>query len=85
MDLKFIRFLRRLVHFFKPSSNRFSHQDLGHSRYLPPYVTAGIKLIDWLLESAEVNARVYNTIFIMFKQSKFIHVEHVFRWNPFDY
>lgn len=62
MDIKFIRFLRRLVHFFKPSSNRFSHQDLGHSRHMPAYVTAGIKLIDWLLESAEVCRRVFETV-----------------------
>lgn len=55
MDVKYIRFLRRLVHFFKPSSNRFSHQDLGHSRHMPYNLTAGIKLIDWLLESAEVS------------------------------
>lgn len=54
MDQKFIRFMRRLVHFYKPGSNRFSHQDLGHSRYLPPYVTAGVRVIDWLVESAEV-------------------------------
>lgn len=56
MDIKYIRFLRRLVHFFKPSSNRFSHQDLGHTRHIPAYVMTGMKLIDWLLESAEMES-----------------------------
>lgn len=56
MDLPF---LRSLVNFFKPSSNRFSHQDVGHGRHMPAYVTAGIKLIDWLLESAEVSIILY--------------------------
>lgn len=54
LDIKFIRFLRRLMHFYKPSSNRFSHQDLGLNRYIPSYVTAGIKIIDWLLKNNEV-------------------------------
>lgn len=51
MDDTHCRFIRRLVHFFKPSSNRFSHQDLGHGRYTPTCVTAGLELIDWLLQS----------------------------------
>lgn len=51
MDDTHCRFIRRLVNFFKPSSNRFSHQDLGHGRYTPTFVTAGLELIDWLLQS----------------------------------
>lgn len=51
MDDNQIRFIRRLVHFYKPSSNRFSHQDLGHGRHIPSFVTAGIELIDWLIQS----------------------------------
>lgn len=48
------RFIRRLVHFYKPSSNRFSHQDLNHTRHIPSFVVAGIDLIDWLVKSSEV-------------------------------
>lgn len=54
LDIKFTRFLRRIMHFYKPSSNRFSHQDIGLNRHIPSYVTAGIKVIDWLLKNAEV-------------------------------
>lgn len=49
------RFIRRLVHFYKPSSNRFSHQDLIHIRHIPSFVIAGIDLIDWLVKSSEVS------------------------------
>lgn len=49
------RFIRRLVDYFKPSNNRFSHQDLvSTNRQLPAYVTAGLELIDTLLRSPEV-------------------------------
>lgn len=54
MDTRLVKLLRRLMHFFKPSSNRFSHQDVGLGRMLPAYVTTGINLIDWLLKNAEV-------------------------------
>ncbi|XP_055843320.1 rapamycin-insensitive companion of mTOR [Episyrphus balteatus] len=50
------RFLKRIVHYFKPSSNRFSHQDLAHGRTVPAYVTAGLDLIDWLLASNELES-----------------------------
>lgn len=46
-----ITLVARLVAFFKPSANRFSHQDLGHGRYTPTCVTAGLELIDWLIQS----------------------------------
>lgn len=46
-------FVRRLVNYFKPSSNRFSHQDLGHARHVPVFVTCGLELIDWLLRSPD--------------------------------
>lgn len=45
------RFIKRLVQYFKPSNNRFSHQDLGHGRHIPSSVLAGVELIDWLLQS----------------------------------
>lgn len=53
-DIKYTRFLRRLILFFKPSSNKFSHQDIGMGKTMPAYVSAGIKLIDWLLSKNEV-------------------------------
>uniref|UniRef100_A0A1B0D905 Rapamycin-insensitive companion of mTOR domain-containing protein n=1 Tax=Phlebotomus papatasi TaxID=29031 RepID=A0A1B0D905_PHLPP len=49
MDDNQCRFIRRLVHYFKPSNNRFSHQDLGHGRHVPGTVLAGVELVDWLL------------------------------------
>jgi rapamycin-insensitive companion of mTOR len=54
MDDNQCKFIHKLVHYFKPSSNRFSHQDLGHGRHVPSFVTAGLILIDWLLQSQEV-------------------------------
>lgn len=49
------RFIRRIIDYFKPSNNRFSHQDLTrYNRQLPPYVTAGLELLDWLQQSQEV-------------------------------
>lgn len=51
MDDNHLKFIKRLVHYFKPSSNRFSHQELGHGRHIPSSVIAGVELIDWLLQS----------------------------------
>ena len=48
------KFIKRLVEYFKPKSNRFSHQDLLHGRSVPAFVMAGLDLIDWLLASTEV-------------------------------
>lgn len=55
LDENHCRFIRRLIHYYKPSSNRFSHQDLGHGRLIPPVVMAGIELIDWLSKTADVS------------------------------
>lgn len=49
------KFLKRLVDFYKPSNNRFSHQDLMPGYSMPSYVSAGLDLIDVLLDSSEVN------------------------------
>ncbi|XP_058127158.1 rapamycin-insensitive companion of mTOR [Anopheles ziemanni] len=57
LDEQNSRFVRRIVDYFKPSNNRFSHQDLSHlysSRQLPAYVTAGLELIDAMLQSSEL-------------------------------
>ncbi|XP_034102932.1 rapamycin-insensitive companion of mTOR [Drosophila albomicans] len=55
------KFLKRLVDFFKPSNNRFSHQDLVPGQPLPAYVNAGLDLIDVLLSSNELECMRYIT------------------------
>lgn len=55
LDDQNTRFIKRIIDYFKPSNNRFSHQDLtGNSRQLPAYVTAALELLDWLQQSQEV-------------------------------
>ncbi|XP_050075489.1 rapamycin-insensitive companion of mTOR [Anopheles maculipalpis] len=57
LDEQNIRFVRRIVDYFKPSNNRFSHQDFAHlnsNRQVPAYVTAGLELIDAMLQSPEL-------------------------------
>lgn len=48
-------FLKSLLDYYKPSKNRFSHQDLGTpGRTMPAFVTAGLDFIDWLLANPMV-------------------------------
>ncbi|KAK3927944.1 Rapamycin-insensitive companion of mTOR [Frankliniella fusca] len=48
-------FVKRLVHFYKPSSNRFSQVELGGNRKQKnTYTLAGIELFDALLQAEEV-------------------------------
>ncbi|XP_053949989.1 rapamycin-insensitive companion of mTOR isoform X1 [Anastrepha ludens] len=44
-------FLKTLLDYYKPSKNRFSHEDLAHGRAIPAFVVAGLDFIDWLLAS----------------------------------
>ncbi|XP_046984569.1 rapamycin-insensitive companion of mTOR isoform X2 [Schistocerca americana] len=46
-------FMRRLVNYFKPSSNRFSRVEVGNRRQTHIYTLAGCELIDCLLEAEE--------------------------------
>nr|CAD7403074.1 unnamed protein product [Timema cristinae] len=46
-------FLKRLVHYFKPSSNRFSRVELGNKKQTQMYTLAGCELLDCLLEIDE--------------------------------
>lgn len=55
LDDSKIRFLKRLVTFYKPTSFKFSHQDLPIGKGVPSVVTAGLDLIDWLLASKDVS------------------------------
>lgn len=65
LDDQNTRFIRRIIEYFKPSNNRFSHQDLtGNSRQLPSYVTAALELIDWLQQSQELECiRILTDLF----------------------
>ena len=49
-------FLKRLVNYFKPSSNRFSRFELGNKKQTQMYTLAGLELIDCLLEVEEVSS-----------------------------
>ena len=53
LDENQLKFIKTLAQYFKPSSNKFSHMELGLSRLLPPNVTVGIELIDYLLEQID--------------------------------
>jgi rapamycin-insensitive companion of mTOR len=53
LDENQLKFIKTLTLYFKPSSNKFSHMDLGLSRLLPPNVNVGIELIDYLLEQID--------------------------------
>lgn len=65
LDDQNTRFIKRIIEYFKPSNNRFSHQDLsGTSRQLPAYVTAALELIDWLQQSQELECiRILTDLF----------------------
>lgn len=54
MDDLQTRFIRTLVAYFKPSNNRFSHEELTANRQVPSFVSAGLDLLDWLLKSSEL-------------------------------
>ncbi|XP_017050500.1 rapamycin-insensitive companion of mTOR [Drosophila ficusphila] len=61
LDYSLGNFLKRLVDFYKPRNNRFSHQDLVPGQSLPTYVSAGLDLIDVLLGSNELEFMRYIT------------------------
>ncbi|KAH8362188.1 hypothetical protein KR084_008923 [Drosophila pseudotakahashii] len=61
LDYTLGKFLKRLVDFYKPRNNRFSHQDLVPGQSLPTYVSAGLDLIDVLLGSNELECMRYIT------------------------
>lgn len=54
MDDVQVKFLRRIIEYFKPSSNRFSHSELMLGRMVAPSVHAGVELIDWYMRMAIV-------------------------------
>jgi len=55
-------FLKRLVYYFKPSSNRFSRFELGNKKQTQMYTLAGLELIDCLLEVEEVSSAIQHAL-----------------------
>ena len=53
VDENQLKFIKQLIHYFKPTSNRFSHMELGLGRIIPSNVTAGIELMDWLMKQID--------------------------------
>lgn len=53
MDSSHRTFIKKLVEFFMPSKNKYSHMDLGTSKTSLAYTTAGIELINFLIELKE--------------------------------
>lgn len=56
MDENTIKFIKTLVNYFKPSNNRFSHEDLPLNRRLSVSTLVGLELIDKLLKSQELDS-----------------------------
>lgn len=58
-------FLRRLVDFYLPSNNKFSHMDLSASKVCLAYTMVGIELIQFLVELNEPECvKLLNDLFI---------------------
>lgn len=53
LDENQLKFIKTLTLYFKPSSNKFSHMELGLGGLLPANVNVGIELIDYLLEQID--------------------------------
>ncbi|XP_018577043.1 rapamycin-insensitive companion of mTOR isoform X2 [Anoplophora glabripennis] len=53
LDSSYRTFVKKLVEFFMPSKNKYSHMDLGTSKTSLAYTTAGIELINFLIELKE--------------------------------
>lgn len=53
LDSSHKTFIKRLVEFYMPSKNKYSHMDLSSSKVNLTYTTTGIQLIDYLLNLKE--------------------------------
>lgn len=56
-DSNYKTFLRRLVQYYKPSSNRFSRVELSSKRQMNIYTLTGFELLDCLLETEETEGQ----------------------------
>lgn len=80
LDENQLKFMRTLTHYFKPSSNKFSHMELGLGRLLPPNVNVGIELIDYLLE--QIDELEYMRILTDFCTDISIHLQAICKKKP---
>lgn len=57
MDELANKFVKNLIAYFKPSNNRFSHEEFTPMySQLPSSTAVGLELIDWLLKSPELDS-----------------------------
>lgn len=80
LDENQLKFIKTLTHYFKPSSNNFSHMELGLSRLLPPNVNVGIELVDYLLE--QIDELEYMRILTDFCSDISIHLQAICKKKP---
>lgn len=57
LDTSYKNFLRRLVDFYSPSCNRYSHMDLGTTKISLAYTITGIELIFCLVDLADDDSK----------------------------
>lgn len=80
LDENQLKFIKTLTHYFKPSSNKFSHQELGLGRLLPPNVTVGIELIDYFL--LQIDELEYMRILTDLCSDISIHLQAICKKKP---
>lgn len=80
LDENQLKFIKTLTLYFKPSSNKFSHMELGLGRLLPPNVNVGIELIDYLLE--QIDELEYMRILTDFCSDISIHLQAICKKKP---
>lgn len=80
LDENQLKFIKTLTHYYKPSSNKFSHQELGLGRSLPPNVSVGIELIDYLLK--QIDELEYMRILTDLCSDISIHLQAICKKKP---
>lgn len=80
LDENQLKFIKTLALYFKPSSNKFSHMELGLGRLLPPNVNVGIELIDYLLE--QIDELEYMRILTDLCSDISIHLQAICKKKP---
>lgn len=80
LDENQLKFIKTLTLYFKPSSNKFSHMELGLGRLLPPNVNVGIELIDYLIE--QIDELEYMRILTDYCSDISIHLQAICKKKP---
>lgn len=80
LDENQLKFIKILTHYYKPSSNKFSHMELGVGRLLPSNVNVGIELIDYLLE--QIDELEYMRILTDLCSDISIHLQAICKKKP---